>query len=90
MFLKPTTSYIVEGEKIKIPKGCAELHHEVELGEVHFSCMRELGEVHYLRGLGEVHFSCVRASCGDGNGIVVQSNFGLRDFMEPIKIFSIE
>ena len=34
MFLKPTTSYIVEGEKIKIPKGCTELHHEVELGEV--------------------------------------------------------
>lgn len=34
MFLKPTTSYIVEGEKIKIPKGCTELHHEVELGVV--------------------------------------------------------
>jgi len=34
MFLKPTTSYIVEGEKIKIPKGCKELHHEVELGVV--------------------------------------------------------
>lgn len=34
MFLKPTTSYIVEGQNIKIPKGCAELHHEVELGVV--------------------------------------------------------
>ena len=32
MFLKPTTSYIVEGQSIKIPKGCSELHHEVELG----------------------------------------------------------
>jgi len=34
MFLKPTTSYIVEGQSIKIPKGCSELHHEVELGVV--------------------------------------------------------
>ena len=35
MFLKPTTSYIVEGQKITIPKECAELHHEVELGKQH-------------------------------------------------------
>jgi len=34
MFLKPTTSYIVEGEKINIPRGCDELHHEVELGVI--------------------------------------------------------
>jgi len=34
MFLKPTTSYIVEGQNITIPKECAELHHEVELGVV--------------------------------------------------------
>merc|ERR1711951_57953 len=34
MFLKPTTSYIVEGQKIRIPRECAELHHEVELGVV--------------------------------------------------------
>jgi hypothetical protein len=32
LFLKPTSSYILEGEAIKIPKGCFELHHEVELG----------------------------------------------------------
>jgi len=34
MFLKPTTSYIVEGQKIRIPEECDELHHEVELGVV--------------------------------------------------------
>lgn len=34
MFLKPTSSYIVEGDKIKIPKGCDQLHHEVELGVI--------------------------------------------------------
>ncbi|KAH3789980.1 acylpyruvase FAHD1, mitochondrial-like [Dreissena polymorpha] len=34
LFLKPTSSYITEGEKIKIPVGCSSLHHEVELGIV--------------------------------------------------------
>lgn len=34
LFLKPTSSYIVEGESIKIPPGCTSLHHEVELGIV--------------------------------------------------------
>jgi len=34
IFFKPTSSYIVEGENIKIPKGSSELHHEVELGVV--------------------------------------------------------
>ncbi|CAK8672110.1 oxaloacetate tautomerase fahd-1, mitochondrial-like [Clavelina lepadiformis] len=34
IFLKPTSSYVVEGESIKIPNGCNSLHHEVELGVV--------------------------------------------------------
>ncbi|XP_045189769.2 acylpyruvase FAHD1, mitochondrial-like [Mercenaria mercenaria] len=34
LFLKPTSSYITEGENIKIPVGCSSLHHEVELGIV--------------------------------------------------------
>ncbi|WAR22194.1 FAHD1-like protein [Mya arenaria] len=34
LFLKPTSSYIAEGEKIRIPEGCTSLHHEVELGIV--------------------------------------------------------
>lgn len=34
LFLKPTSSYIHEGEKIKVPTGCTDLHHEVELGVV--------------------------------------------------------
>lgn len=34
LFLKPPTAYLTEGNPIKIPKGCAELHHEVELGVV--------------------------------------------------------
>ncbi|KAF9581985.1 hypothetical protein BGW38_000808 [Lunasporangiospora selenospora] len=32
-FLKPTSSYIVNGQNIEVPKGC-EVHHEVELGVV--------------------------------------------------------
>lgn len=34
IFLKPTTAYVCEGSDIKIPKGCSNLHHEVELGVV--------------------------------------------------------
>ncbi|XP_021361184.1 acylpyruvase FAHD1, mitochondrial-like [Mizuhopecten yessoensis] len=34
VFIKPTSSYIVEGQRIKFPPGCSELHHEVELGVV--------------------------------------------------------
>ncbi|KAL4231605.1 Acylpyruvase fahd1 [Mactra antiquata] len=34
LFLKPTSSYITEGEKIRIPEECSSLHHEVELGIV--------------------------------------------------------
>ncbi|XP_043194679.1 acylpyruvase FAHD1, mitochondrial-like isoform X1 [Amphibalanus amphitrite] len=33
LFLKPTSSYLTAGN-IKIPEGCSELHHEVELGVV--------------------------------------------------------
>lgn len=32
-FLKPTSSYIANGQSIEIPRGC-EVHHEVELGVV--------------------------------------------------------
>ncbi|RIA91059.1 hypothetical protein C1645_822542 [Glomus cerebriforme] len=32
-FLKPTTSYLLSGGKLEIPKGCI-VHHEVELGVV--------------------------------------------------------
>ncbi|KAG0021134.1 hypothetical protein BGZ81_009064 [Podila clonocystis] len=32
-FLKPTSSYIANGQNIEIPRGC-EVHHEVELGVV--------------------------------------------------------
>ncbi|KAI8606462.1 hypothetical protein EDD21DRAFT_330821 [Dissophora ornata] len=32
-FLKPTSSYIANGESIEVPEGC-EVHHEVELGVV--------------------------------------------------------
>ncbi|XP_064630689.1 acylpyruvase FAHD1, mitochondrial-like [Lineus longissimus] len=34
IFLKPTSAYVTEGNLIKIPKNCQELHHEVELGLV--------------------------------------------------------
>ncbi|EDV20113.1 uncharacterized protein TRIADDRAFT_51068 [Trichoplax adhaerens] len=34
IFLKPTSSYIQEGEAIRIPPGCNRLFHEVELGIV--------------------------------------------------------
>lgn len=34
IFLKPPSSYLQQGGKIKLPPGCDELHHEVELGIV--------------------------------------------------------
>ncbi|KAL4226216.1 hypothetical protein ACF0H5_014201 [Mactra antiquata] len=34
VFFKPTTSYITPGDDIKIPPGCKEFFHEVELGVV--------------------------------------------------------
>ncbi|CAG0891054.1 unnamed protein product, partial [Darwinula stevensoni] len=34
LFLKPPSSYILEGQKIEIPLGCHVLHHEIELGVV--------------------------------------------------------
>ena len=34
LFLKPSTSYVLEGNPIKIPLGCNDLHHEVELGVI--------------------------------------------------------
>jgi len=34
LFLKPASSYILEGTDIRIPKGCKSLHHEIELGVV--------------------------------------------------------
>ena len=32
--LQPPSSYITAGQKIEIPLGCQELHHEIELGVV--------------------------------------------------------
>lgn len=34
LFLKPSTSYVTEGGVIRIPHGCEDLHHEVELGVI--------------------------------------------------------
>ncbi|XP_073239687.1 uncharacterized protein [Porites lutea] len=34
IFLKPPSSYLQQGGKIKVPPGCKKLHHEVELGVV--------------------------------------------------------
>ncbi|XP_064466101.1 acylpyruvase FAHD1, mitochondrial-like [Ornithodoros turicata] len=34
LFMKPPTAYVVEGNPIKIPRACDELHHEVELGVI--------------------------------------------------------
>ncbi|XP_070539811.1 oxaloacetate tautomerase FAHD1, mitochondrial-like [Ptychodera flava] len=34
IFIKPTSSYVTEGNPIKIPHGSTNLHHEVELGVV--------------------------------------------------------
>ncbi|XP_039269198.2 oxaloacetate tautomerase FAHD1, mitochondrial-like [Styela clava] len=34
IFTKPTSAYLKEGNSIVIPKGCEEVHHEVELGIV--------------------------------------------------------
>lgn len=47
LFLKPTSSYVTEGNAIKFPLNCSSLHHEIELGIVIGSkCTRaEPGEV---------------------------------------------
>jgi len=34
LFMKPASSYITAGQKIEIPVGCSELHHEIELGAI--------------------------------------------------------
>lgn len=34
LFLKPTTSYVFEGQPIRLPDGIGEVHHEVELAIV--------------------------------------------------------
>ena len=34
LLIQPPSSYITAGEKIEIPLGCQELHHEIELGVV--------------------------------------------------------
>lgn len=34
LFLKGNNAFICEDEKIRLPSGCQELHHEVELGVV--------------------------------------------------------
>uniref|UniRef100_A0A915J9C4 oxaloacetate tautomerase n=1 Tax=Romanomermis culicivorax TaxID=13658 RepID=A0A915J9C4_ROMCU len=34
LFVKPTSSFIGEGQKIKVPRGCSDLKQEVELGVV--------------------------------------------------------
>ncbi|KAH9398543.1 PREDICTED: acylpyruvase FAHD1, mitochondrial-like [Rhagoletis zephyria] len=34
IFLKPPTAYLPDGGVIKVPTGCKELHHEVELGVI--------------------------------------------------------
>lgn len=34
LFMKPATAFVTEGNPIKIPKGCSELHHEVELAVI--------------------------------------------------------
>jgi len=44
VFLKPTSSYIGEGEKIRVPRGSSELHHEVELAIVIGKAGRSIDE----------------------------------------------
>jgi len=34
IFMKPPSAYITRGQKIEIPLGCEEIHHEIELGVV--------------------------------------------------------
>lgn len=42
LFLKAPSSYVTEGNSIRIPTGCNSLHHEIELGVVIGSkCSRE-------------------------------------------------
>lgn len=44
VFLKPTTSYIEEGEAIQIPPACKEFFHEVELGVVIATKAKDVSE----------------------------------------------
>ncbi|RGB40844.1 hypothetical protein C1646_663509 [Rhizophagus diaphanus] len=51
-FLKPTSSYLLSGEEVEIPKGCI-VHHEVELGVVIGKDGRDIREseaMNYVEG----------------------------------------
>ncbi|XP_076331676.1 oxaloacetate tautomerase FAHD1, mitochondrial-like isoform X1 [Tachypleus tridentatus] len=53
LFLKPPTAFITEGNSIKVPKGCHELHHEVELGVIigrKGKDISEIGAMDYVGG----------------------------------------
>uniref|UniRef100_A0A0B7BE01 Oxaloacetate tautomerase FAHD1, mitochondrial n=1 Tax=Arion vulgaris TaxID=1028688 RepID=A0A0B7BE01_9EUPU len=52
LFLKPTTAYITEGQAIKIPKGCNDLNHEVELGIVIGTRAKNVKESEALKYVG--------------------------------------
>ena len=34
LFMKPPSAMITAGQQIEIPLGCAEIHHEIELGVI--------------------------------------------------------
>ena len=53
IFLKPTSSYVREGESMVIPSGCSNVHHEVELGVViskNGSCIEEANAMDHVGG----------------------------------------
>jgi len=52
LFLKPTTAYVTEGQAIKIPKGCTDLHHEIELGIVIGTRATNVKEVEAMKYVG--------------------------------------
>jgi len=52
IFLKPTSSYVKEGNPIKMPEGCRKLHHEVELGIVISKTGTGIEESHAMDHVG--------------------------------------
>ncbi|XP_055339663.1 acylpyruvase FAHD1, mitochondrial-like [Paramacrobiotus metropolitanus] len=49
IFMKPTSAFIVEGQKIEFPPGCQNLHHEVELGVVIGKTAKKIPEAEALK-----------------------------------------
>jgi len=70
LFLKPPSSYLTEGNAIRLPLGCSSLHHEIELGIVIGSKCSQIQPEEAMKCVG---------------GYVLALDMTARDFQEEAK-----